>query len=74
MARSSAEERVKADAALTARLAKELIEVAKTKSAGDGFWFPNGIDKVNLSVSITKDGATVSIGLAGPKQDDPSTV
>ena len=73
MARKNAKETVlKADPNTSARLAKELIEAAKAKSPGDGFWFPNGIDQLDLTVSITRDGATVSIALAGPKKDGSS--
>ena len=74
MARSNAEVRVaKADPTLPAKLVKELIDTAKAKSDKDGFWFPNGIDHLNLTVSITRDGATVGIELDGPKKNVAAT-
>ena len=74
MARSNAEVRVvKANPALPTKLVKELIDAAKSKFDKDGFWFPHGIDHMNLTVSITRDGATVGIELDGPKENVAAT-
>lgn len=69
---SSVAKTAKPDAGDAVRLAQELIATAKVRSADERFWFPHGVDQLELSVSITRDGATVSIALAGPKPADPT--
>ena len=60
-------ENAKDDSAVVGRLAKELIATVKEQTAQDRIWFPNGIDSLTINVSVSAQGANLSLSIAGPK-------
>lgn len=64
--RQTRQDSVEAVSTQVRRLTSELLGAAR-ESATERLWFPNGIDSISLSVSISKDGASASLALAGPK-------